>query len=114
LLGLILDNIVVFLYRTIATIIGEYRSRAWLVTTGIVEESRAPEGEHYPYAELAYSYTAEGESHSGTYTKGFWFETSAKAFANRFPLSSGLVIRYRPGLPSESFLRERDQDSRSL
>jgi hypothetical protein len=114
LLGLILDNIVVFLYRTIATLIGEYRSRAWHVTTGIVEGMCAPENEPYPYAELAYSYTAEGESHSGTYTKGFWFQASAKAFARRFPLSSDLVVRYRPGLPSESFLREREQDSRSI
>ena len=112
-LGLILDNIVVFLYRTIATIIGEYRSRAWRVTTGIVEGTCAPENEHYPYAELAYSYTAEDESHSGTYTKGFWFQASAKAFVDRFPLASDIVVRYRPSLPSESFFRERDQDSRS-
>jgi hypothetical protein len=66
------------------------------------------------YAELAYSYTAEGESQSGTYTKGFWFQASAKAFASRFPLSSDIVVRYRPGLPSESFLREREQDPRSI
>src|SRR5258708_33272269 len=112
LLGLILDNIVVFLYRTISTIIGEYRSRAWHVTTGIVEGTCASENEHYPYAELAYSYTAEGESRSGTYTKGFWFQASANAFASRFPLSSDLVVRYRPGRPSYSFLCECDQCDR--
>jgi hypothetical protein len=73
-----------------------------------------PEYEPYPYAELAHSYTAEGESHSVTYTKAFWFQASAKAFASRFPLSSDIVVRYRPGLRSESFLREREQDSRSI
>jgi len=76
--GLILDNIIVFLYRIIRTGIGAYRSQAWLATTGEVEESNAPEHEMYPFARVSYSYVANGVDHSGIYIKGFWYDSSAK------------------------------------
>ena len=108
-LGLILDNIVVFLYRIVRTGISAHRSRAWPTSTGTVEESSSPENESYPFAEVSYRYAAEGTSHSGSYIKGFWYNSSAKLFAARFPPGRQIVIRYRPDYPAESFLREADQ-----
>ena len=66
-----------------------------------------PEYEPYPYAELAHSYTAEGESHSVTYTKAFWFQASAKAFASRFHYRATLLfVTVRGYGPSLSFVKE--------
>jgi len=108
-LGLILDNIIVFLYRIIRTGISAYRSRAWPTTTGIVEESRAFADDPYPSTEVYYSYPAGGTPHSGTYIKGFCFGSSAKSFATSFPSKREIVVRYRPDLPIRSFMREDDQ-----
>jgi len=83
--GLILDNIIVFLYRIIRTGIGAYRSQAWLATTGEVEESNAPEHEMYPFARVSYSYVANGVDHSGIYIKGFWYDSSEKVSRRNSP-----------------------------
>jgi hypothetical protein len=107
--GLILDNIIVFLYRLIATSVGHYRSRAWPTTIALVEDARSPEHESYPFAEVTHSFVAEGESRTGVYTKSFWYSGSAKRFAGRFPPGREVIVRYRAGLPNQSFLREDDQ-----
>jgi hypothetical protein len=104
--GLILDNIIVFLYRIIRISIGAYRSSTWPTTTGKVDDSCAPEHEMYPFAEVFYSYIVDGENHSGTYTKGFWYTDSAKHFAADFPPGRSVIIRYRPDHPSEPFMQE--------
>ena len=112
-LGLILDNIVVFLYRIIRNSVGVYRSREWLTTPGIVEESRAFADDPYPSAEVYYSYATEGATHSGTYVKGFWYGNSARSFARNFPSGRKIVVRYCPDLPARSFMREDEQRSAS-
>jgi hypothetical protein len=111
-LGLILDNVIVFLYRIIRTGIGTYRSRKWTKTTGIVQDSHSPKYP-YPFANFYYSYNVDGADHSGEYIKGFWFDTTAKLFADRFPPGRQIVIRYRPDNPAQSFLREDDQLTKS-
>jgi hypothetical protein len=108
-LGLILDNIIVFVYRLIATSIGNYRSRAWPTTVALVEDAYSPQHESYPFAEVAYSFVVENQSHTGVHRKGFWYTDSAKRFAARFPPGRKIIIRYHPGLPTQSFLREEDQ-----
>ena len=106
---LILDNILVFLYRAIALFVLGERSRNWTVTEGVVEQSRAPEREMYPYAEIEYTYVVEGEAQFGRYTCGFWLVDSAKYFASLCPSGRKLVVRYDSKRPSKSFLCEGDQ-----
>jgi hypothetical protein len=109
--GLILDNIVVFIYRLIATMIGEYRSRNWPRTKGILTEARTNGSYGYPLTEVRYSYTVDGSSYSGLYKKGFWYRDSAVRFAERLAPQTELVVRYRIGTPRDSFLRKSDQRS---
>jgi hypothetical protein len=106
---LILDNIVVFLPRRMVLLIGEFRSKGWATTVGTVIASYGPGAAVYPCAQLVYEYDADGESWAGTYTRGFWFRSSAKDFASRFLPSNTLVIRYNPSRPSDSFIRRADQ-----
>ncbi|MGI4827094.1 MAG: hypothetical protein ACRYFU_02740 [Janthinobacterium lividum] len=111
--GLILDNIVVFLYRLIAILVGEYRSRDWPRAKGILTDARTDGSYGYPLAEVTYSYTVDGTSYSGLYKKGFWYRDSAVRFAQGLASQTELVVRYRLGSPVDSFLRKSDQRSSS-
>jgi len=106
--GLILDNILVFLYRTILRIVWEGRSNTWPTTVGVVEAAQASEHEMYPYAEVIYSYSVDNESYSGSYIRGCWFDNTAERFAKRFMPPKRVIIRYRPDNPAESFIKEKE------
>jgi hypothetical protein len=101
--GLILDNILVFLFRAIRLFYLDSQSRKWKVTEGTVEDSHAPELEIYPYASVNYSYKVEGETMVGRYERGFWYNSSAQDFASFYPASKTILVRYNPVNPGESF-----------
>ncbi|SNT27399.1 Protein of unknown function [Granulicella rosea] len=105
---LIGDNLIVFLYRWIVVGIGVFRSRHWPIVLATVEKSCKDESA-YPFVDLTYAYTNGEERHTGTYRKGFWYRSSARAFAKSFFPGMPLAIRYNPADPAESFLREGDQ-----
>jgi hypothetical protein len=106
--GLILDNILVFLYRTILRKIWEIRSNTWPPTLGVVDAAHAPEREMYPYAEVSYSYSVSDKNYWGTYTRGCWFDGTAERFAKRFMPPKKITVRYRPDNPAESFIKEKE------
>ena len=105
--GLILDNILVFLYRTILRIVWEGRNNTWPTTVGVVEAAQAPEHEMYPYAEVIYSYSVDNESYSGSY-KRLLVRQYGQRFAKRFMPPKRVIIRYRPDNPAESFIKEKE------
>ncbi len=107
--GLILDNVIVFLYRLIVPLIKEYRSRAWPQTKGILTEAHAHPSYAYPLAEVTYSYTVGASSYSGLYKRGFWSRDSAVRFVERLAPQTDLTVRYRPDAPQQSFLSRKDQ-----
>jgi hypothetical protein len=109
-LGLILDNLIVFFFRLIRIAIGVCRSNRWKTTRAEIHDSYA-EGGSYPFASVHYDYVVDGVRHSGEYLKGFWYESSAREFAGIFPARRSIVVRYRPTNPAKSFLRESDQVS---
>src|SRR5579863_3972771 len=106
---LILDNILVFLFRTILRIVREIRSERWNRTEGTVDGVFAPEHEMYPYASLTYAYSVQDEGYSGRFERGYWDDYDAAQFAARYPVGARMVIRYRPGQPDQSFFSESDQ-----
>jgi len=109
-LGWYLDEIVVYLVRTLLRLMSENRSRTWPVTTGRIEESSCPAWKSYPIAEVVYTYTAEGASYSGAHKRAFfWSKDSAKDYADRFTQTSCVVVRYKPGEPMKSVVRYWDQ-----
>ena len=107
--GLILVNIIVFLYRIITGLVGEHRSRHWPTTAGILTEARSNENSSYPLARVAYSYRVHDKNYSGVYKKGFWYRDSASQFAKGLVPQFSLVVRYRTEAPTESFLSRADQ-----
>jgi hypothetical protein len=112
LLGLYLDAIIVYLFRTLLRLIKENRSNAWPVVNGSVESSSCPGLGHYPSAEVVYTYTTEGKSYWGVHKRAFfWSKSSAKDYADRFTPASYLVVRYKPGEPMKSVVRYWDQFS---
>jgi hypothetical protein len=107
-LGLLLDNIIVYLFRTVRRLIGERRSRMWPVAEGRVLSGSLDLGP-YPRADVIYTYALEGEEHIGTHTRGFYFKDSAKDYADRFAPSTDLNVRYNPQAPAVSIVRRQDQ-----
>jgi len=101
---LIMDNIVVFLFRVISLFLAERRSRNRPTTTGTVKDARSCEGP-YPLVEITYVYRAEGNRYSGIYKKGFWYRGSAARFAERISSrDSQIPMRYRKDQQDRSFL----------
>jgi hypothetical protein len=112
LLGVFLDNIIVYLFRTVLRLIKENRSNTWPVTKGSVESSCGPGLALYPMAEVVYTYTAEGARFSGLHKRAFfWSKSSATDYACRFTPASYFVVRYKPGEPMKSVVRYWDQFS---
>lgn len=105
-MGLFLDNIVVFLFRTVVRLINELRSNAWPAAEGTVVRAYPPGVSIYPAAEVAYKYSVEGKTYWGMHTMAFWSNSSAKECAGRSEPGTGLVVRYKPGEPTTSVIRE--------
>jgi len=53
---LILDNIIVFLWRTFAQVIRKSRCHKWPLVSGTIDNVACPEHEMYPYVEVHYCY----------------------------------------------------------
>ena len=63
----------------------------------------------YPYAEIRYDYTVNGEEYHGRYKRGFWYDESARNLAQNFVPNEQLSIRVRPDRPEKSYVFEEDQ-----
>ncbi len=107
--SLYLDEILVFLIRAAVRRIREYRSRAWPTTEGRVEQVSPPELPYYPETKVVYTYSAQGRRYSGMHTRAFFFTSLAREYAARFVPTQSLVVRYKPGEPTASAVREADQ-----
>jgi hypothetical protein len=106
---LILDNILVFLFRAIVLIYLDIRSRDWPVIEGVITRTDADIHTMYPLTRIFYSYTLEGIEYFGTYKHGFWFSYSAQRFASFYPLSKMVRVRYNPAQHHISFLEDNQQ-----
>ena len=108
-LGWYLDEIIVFIFRTVVQLIKEHRSSDWPVVQGSMVKAYPPGSSIYPEAEIAYTYRVEGKLYTGMHSRGFFLKLSAEDFANQFHAPRNIVVRYRPGEPTASVLRQADQ-----
>jgi hypothetical protein len=104
-----LDEVVVYLFRTVVRRIKEHRSAGWPTTEGRLEKVYPPGPSWYPKTEVVYTYTVQGKRFTGVHTKAFWLESSAKDYAAKFETTRSLVVRYRLGEPTASLVRDPDQ-----
>ncbi len=75
---------------------------SWPLADGTIFQSEVIHREEGCYAQLIYSYSAEGEYFSGTYEKPFLRTKRAHAFAERFPSGTRIPIHYKPAKPELS------------
>jgi hypothetical protein len=109
--GLVLDNIVVFLFWIIRQLIIDFRTRSWPTTTAIISDANA-DSSMYPQTTAHYRYEVNGEEFYGEYTKHFWYRNSAYNFAIDMKRSPKISVRFDPNSPSHSFVRESDMPTR--
>ncbi len=73
-LGLFLDNIIIFVFRLVMRAFHLFRSRDWPKVSGKIEWCESSELTSYPYVDLSYSYVADGLVCYGSYRKGLLVE----------------------------------------
>jgi hypothetical protein len=109
---LIADNVVVFLFRLFRRWFLEFRCRNWILIEGAIAQTRADYG-MYPYVEIGYKFKLEGSTYTGSYLHGFWDSDTARAFRSSHRGKSPIKIRYCPGQPAKSYMREKDRTART-
>ena len=90
------------------------RARAWPSTTGQVESTavRLEAGgtnQSRHIAEVVYSYSAQGQSHSGHLRRSFMLHSRAQNWIGGYAKGRALSIRYNPANTKDSALFEDEQ-----
>lgn len=90
------------------------RARAWPSTMGQVEStairlegSGTNQSRHI--AEVVYSYSAQGQSHSGHLRRSFMLHSRAQKWIGDYEKGRALNIRYNPANSKDSLLFEDEQ-----
>jgi hypothetical protein len=109
---LILDNIIVLLWRTIGHLFRESRCRKWPILDGILDNIDCPEHESYPYAEIHYCYTVRGVEYDQRCLRGYWLTESAEDLARFYRNLDSIRVRYCPEDPSKAYILDDDQQLR--
>lgn len=91
-------------------------SENWVQVQGRVGSSQvriaSQGGEGTVYAaEIAYSYTVEGEFYGGVATAAFSSESAADSFVHMYPAGTAVTLRCHPRHAEKSMLREDDNGS---
>ena len=106
--GWFLDDVIVFLLRTLLRLVRERNSAEWPTVEGIIQTS-ARSKSAYPAAEITYLYSVNNERYFGVHRRTFFFRDTAADYAKRFITEWKLTVRYSPKDPQRSFVSERDQ-----
>jgi hypothetical protein len=108
LLGWYLDEITVFLSRTLFRLIRDHNTRTWLTAEGEIHAS-GRSSSFYPTAEISYMYSVNGERHFGIHERAYFFPNSAEEYAKRFIPKWKVTVRYNAVDPDKSFVSAHDQ-----
>lgn len=110
--GLILDNVVIYLTLAIIRGVWRLRSRNWPIVKGTVSSTSLSKWLYYCPV-IKYRYSVDGSDFAGSFRRGYWFDPSeARFLAAQFRDLKTIAVRYNPASPSQSYLREEDQDFR--
>ena len=99
------------LFRIVARILRARRSKGWREITATVAGTSCQTSSYMPrpVAEIVYTYRIDGGFYGGADEKPFFFESSAKRYAEQFARGDSLVVRVKPGEPEVSILLDEDQ-----
>jgi hypothetical protein len=101
--GLVIDIYVEFLFRAMARMFNEFRSRTWpVVTATVTGSSYVKAGYGCDVAVVCYEYLVAGETYEDLYKEPFLFRNYGEAYPRRFPVGVDYPVRVEPGNPSKS------------
>ena len=108
----VVATVVGFAVATAKKAVVRHRSDSWNSARGTVEHGEL----HYeqrgkvsvPVAQLSYSFQYEGEYYAGFFRKNFMREEAAYKLIDAVPSGTPVTIRFKPGKPDQSVLREDD------
>jgi hypothetical protein len=107
--GLILDDIIFFVWLTVARWVGRSRCKNWEVTKGAIVTAQVSLWIN-SCAVVKYTYELQGATYTGIYRRGFWISTDlAERVVARIGDLKSIAVRYNPASPSKSYLMEEDQ-----
>ena len=107
---LILDNIIVFLWRRLLHGYRASQCQKWPVVCGKIDNVDCPEHEMYPYIEIHYVYRIGDADFDSRCPRGFWYSESALDLARRYRRLKSVTVRYSPEDPPKSYILDEDQD----
>jgi|HubBroStandDraft_1064217.scaffolds.fasta_scaffold54895_1 hypothetical protein len=109
--GWYLEVVVGYLIRIVIRAVRARGSSTWPLEKATVSDSRCPVAPYGgPVAEVGYTYTHEGRYFAGVHRMPL-LRGSAEDYVARFPASSDVVIRVKPGEPEVSLVCDEDQSS---
>jgi hypothetical protein len=74
-----------------------------------LDSGRGQPGAAAYYAEIRYTYKAQGQPYEGTLRRRFLLKGRADSWIQSYASTRRLVIRFRPDRPQDSMLLEEDQ-----
>jgi hypothetical protein len=108
--GFFVDVFIIYFLKRFVRFVRALGSNQWPTATGTVKRSVWSSGTFgCPAVQMVYVYEVEGKSFGGLTEIPFILAVSAEDYAGRFPVGTSVTIRTRPGDPSRSMLREKDQ-----
>jgi hypothetical protein len=107
----VLVGYVISLFRMIARKRRAGRCKGWRETTATIAgiDCKASPFLSRPVVEFVYTYHLDGGFYGGVDERPFYFESSAKNYANKFTKGGNLVVRVKPGALEVSLVRDEDQ-----
>ncbi len=107
-LGWYLDEIAVFLLRTLFRLVRNRNTRTWPAVEGEVHTSGRSRS-FYPTAEITYMYSVNGEPHFGIHETAFFLRNSVEEHTKRFIPKWNVTIRHSADDPDKSLVSVHDQ-----
>jgi hypothetical protein len=96
----------VTLYRIVGRILRARKSKGWHEITATVSGASCQSSSYMPrpVAEIVYTYRINGGFYGGVDEKPFFFESSAKHYAEQFARGDSLFVLVKPGEPEVSIV----------
>lgn len=108
-MGFFIDIYVEFLISVMVSFFRSRRAKSWpIVNAEITRTQFRSGGFGCAVAEISYKYSVDGHPHTGTSTKPFLWDSSAKSYLESYAEGNALRVRVKPGAAGQSVLRDGD------
>lgn len=103
--GLVIDVLVIFLWRTVVQLAARIKSNKWTQCKAIAFDARADGAQ----VTISYHFKVGGRNEKGCWDIPFLFSDTAERYARATPKGTTVWIRFDPHSPQRSVLLIADQ-----